>query len=89
MFELTRYNQRLQRSVEIFGFKVPYSVDELDAATAAIPGASRFPAWLCHADRLVRQRCDGQSNRINVSDQLQPLMKDYMKEVSPAAVSAG
>ncbi|ANL47784.1 hypothetical protein AMC87_CH03126 [Rhizobium phaseoli] len=31
-FNLTQYNKRPQRFVEIFGFKVPYSVDELDAA---------------------------------------------------------
>lgn len=33
VFKLTEHNQRLHKSAGILGFKVPYSVEELDAAT--------------------------------------------------------
>jgi Branched-chain amino acid aminotransferase/4-amino-4-deoxychorismate lyase len=34
VFKMTEHNQRLERSAEILGFKLPYSVAEIDAATS-------------------------------------------------------
>jgi branched-chain amino acid aminotransferase len=33
VFKLREHNERLHRSAELLGFKIPYTVDELDAAT--------------------------------------------------------
>lgn len=36
MFEATRHHQRLHASAEMMGFKIPFSVPELDAAAASV-----------------------------------------------------
>ncbi len=70
VFKLTEHNQRLHRSAEILGFKVPYSVAQLDAATIELLKRQGF------ADAYVRpiawrgsemMGISAQSNRINVA----------------------
>ena len=70
IFKLTEHNQRLHKSAEILGFKVPYSVEELDAATIELLKRQGF------ADAYVRpiawrgsemMGVSAQNNRINVA----------------------
>ncbi|KQV64490.1 branched-chain amino acid aminotransferase [Rhizobium sp. Root1220] len=70
IFKLTEHNQRLHTSAEILGFKVPYSVPELDAATIELLKRQGF------SDAYVRPLAwrgsemmgiSAQSNRINVA----------------------
>jgi branched-chain amino acid aminotransferase len=70
VFKLTEHNERLHRSAEILGFKVPYSVEELDAATIELLKRQGF------ADAYVRpiawrgsesMGVSAQNNRINVA----------------------
>ena len=59
VFKLTEHSQRLRRSAELLGFKIPYSVAEIDAATGEAVKRSGFTDCLCPPDRLARQRADG------------------------------
>ncbi len=70
VFKLTEHNQRLHESAQILGFKMPYSVDELDAATIELLKRQGF------SDAYVRpiawrgsemMGVSAQSNRINVA----------------------
>lgn len=42
VFKLTEHNERLARSAEILGFKLPYSVAEIDAATREVIAANKL-----------------------------------------------
>ncbi|MBL0371953.1 branched-chain amino acid aminotransferase [Rhizobium sp. KVB221] len=70
VFKLTEHNQRLHDSAEFMGFKVPYSVAELDAATIELLKRQGF------SDAYVRpiawrgsemMGVSAQANRINVA----------------------
>ncbi|CAN7391650.1 branched-chain amino acid aminotransferase [Rhizobium sp. LjRoot258] len=70
VFKLTEHSQRLHESAQILGFKVPYSVAELDAATIELLKRQGF------SDAYVRpiawrgsemMGVSAQSNRINVA----------------------
>jgi branched-chain amino acid aminotransferase len=70
IFKLTEHNQRLHASAEILGFKIPYSVEELDAATIELLKRQGFSeaygrpiAWRGSEMMGV----SAQSNRINVA----------------------
>jgi len=70
VFKLTEHNQRLHKSAEILGFKVPYSVAELDAATIELLKRQGFSdayvrpiAWRGSAMMGV----SAQASRINVA----------------------
>ncbi|MGO4563995.1 branched-chain amino acid aminotransferase [Rhizobium sp. 2YAF20] len=70
VFRLTEHNQRLHKSADILGFKIPYSVEELDKATIELLKRQGF------SDAYVRpiawrgsemMGVSAQSNRINVA----------------------
>ena len=70
VFKLTEHNQRLHDSAEIMGFKIPYTVNELDAATIELLKRQGF------ADAYVRpiawrgsemMGVSAQNNTINVA----------------------
>ena len=70
IFKLTEHNQRLHASAEILGFKIPYSVEELDAATIELLKRQGFSeayarpiAWRGSESMGV----SAQQNRINVA----------------------
>ncbi|KQV28472.1 branched-chain amino acid aminotransferase [Rhizobium sp. Root1203] len=70
VFKLTQHNERLHRSAEILGFKVPFSVAELDAATVELLKRQGFSeayvrpiAW--RGSEMMG--ISAQSNRINVA----------------------
>ena len=70
IFKLTEHNQRLHASAEILGFKIPYSVEELDAASVELLKRQGFSeayvrpiAWRGSEMMGV----SAQNNRINVS----------------------
>jgi branched-chain amino acid aminotransferase len=70
IFKLTEHNQRLHASAEILGFKIPYSVEELDAASVELLKRQGFSeayvrpiAWRGSEMMGV----SAQSNRINVA----------------------
>jgi branched-chain amino acid aminotransferase len=70
VFKLTEHNQRLHDSAEMMGFKIPYTVAELDAATVELLKRQGF------SDAYVRpiawrgsemMGVSAQNNRINVA----------------------
>jgi branched-chain amino acid aminotransferase len=70
VFKLTEHNQRLHKSADILGFKIPYSVEELDKQTIELLKRQGF------SDAYVRpiawrgsemMGVSAQSNRINVA----------------------
>jgi len=70
IFKLNEHNQRLHRSAEILGFKIPYSVEELDAASVELLKRQGFSeayvrpiAWRGSEMMGV----SAQNNRINVA----------------------
>ncbi|NVP57832.1 branched-chain amino acid aminotransferase [Mycoplana rhizolycopersici] len=70
IFKLTEHNRRLHRSAEVLGFKIPYSVEELDAASIELLKRQGFSeayvrpiAWRGSEMMGV----SAQSNRINVA----------------------
>ncbi|PSS61764.1 branched-chain amino acid aminotransferase [Ensifer sp. NM-2] len=70
IFKLTEHNQRLHNSAEILGFKIPYSVEELDAASVELLKRQGFSeayvrpiAWRGSEMMGV----SAQSNRLNVA----------------------
>jgi branched-chain amino acid aminotransferase len=70
IFKLTEHNQRLHNSAEILGFKIPYTVEELDAASVELLKRQGFSeayvrpiAWRGSEMMGV----SAQSNRINVA----------------------
>ena len=63
VFKLTEHNQRLARSAELLGFKIPYSVAEIDAATAETLKRSGF------TDAYVRPIAWRGSEQMGVSAQ--------------------
>ncbi|PKA41187.1 branched-chain amino acid aminotransferase [Rhizobium sullae] len=70
VFKLTEHNQRLHKSAEILGFKVPYPVEELDAVTIELLKRQGFSeayvrpiAW--RGSEMMG--ISAQSNRINVA----------------------
>ena len=70
VFKLTEHNQRLHKSADILGFKIPYSVAELDAATIEMLKRQGFSeayvrpiAWRGSEMMGV----SAQNNRINVA----------------------
>ncbi len=70
IFKLTEHNQRLHASAEILGFKIPYSVEELDAASIELLKRQGFSeayvrpiAWRGSEMMGV----SAQNNRINVA----------------------
>lgn len=70
VFKLTEHNQRLHKSAEILGFTIPYSVEELDKATAELLKRQGFSeayvrpiAWRGSEMMGV----SAQNNRINVA----------------------
>ncbi|ANH04820.1 branched-chain amino acid aminotransferase [Shinella sp. HZN7] len=70
IFKLTEHNQRLHTSAEILGFKIPYSVEELDAASIELLKRQGFSeayvrpiAWRGSEMMGV----SAQNNRINVA----------------------
>ncbi|MGF6158361.1 branched-chain amino acid aminotransferase [Ensifer sp. KUDG1] len=70
IFKLTEHNQRLHQSAEILGFKIPYSVEQLDAASVELLKRQGFSeayvrpiAWRGSESMGV----SAQNNRINVA----------------------
>ena len=70
IFKLTEHNKRLHKSAEILGFTIPYSVEELDAATVELLKRQGFSeayvrpiAWRGSEMMGV----SAQNNRINVA----------------------
>ncbi|NUS71645.1 MAG: branched-chain amino acid aminotransferase [Ensifer adhaerens] len=70
IFKLTEHNQRLHQSAEILGFKIPYAVEELDAASVELLKRQGFSeayvrpiAWRGSESMGV----SAQNNRINVA----------------------
>lgn len=70
VFKLTEHNHRLHKSAEILGFTIPYSVEELDAATIELLKRQGFSeayvrpvAWRGSESMGV----SAQNNRINVA----------------------
>ena len=70
IFKLTEHNKRLHKSAEILGFTIPYSVEELDAATVELLKRQGFSeayarpiAWRGSESMGV----SAQNNRINVA----------------------
>ncbi|MDR6757741.1 branched-chain amino acid aminotransferase [Mycoplana sp. BE70] len=70
IFKLTEHNRRLHRSAEVLGFKIPYSVEELDAASIELLKRQGFSeayvrpiAWRGSEMMGV----SAQNNRINVA----------------------
>ena len=70
IFKLTEHNQRLHKSADILGFKIPYSVEELDAASVELLKRQGFSeayvrpiAWRGSESMGV----SAQNNRINVA----------------------
>ncbi|MEI2300247.1 branched-chain amino acid aminotransferase [Ensifer sp. MJa1] len=70
IFKLTEHNQRLHQSADILGFKIPYSVEELDAASVELLKRQGFSeayvrpiAWRGSESMGV----SAQNNRINVA----------------------
>jgi len=70
VFKLTEHNQRLHTSADLMGFKIPYTVEELDAATIELLKRQGF------ADAYVRpiawrgsemMGVSAQNNKINVA----------------------
>lgn len=85
VFKLTEYNQRPLRSAEILGFKVPYSVEALDAATVELLKRQGFhhPPD-CHPSGFRNRPVS-----LHAIDDLRNADDDYMSEVYPAAIAAG
>ncbi len=70
VFKLTEHNQRLHKSADILGFKIPYSVAELDAATIELLKRQGFSEALCGPSPWRGSEMMGvsaQNNRINVA----------------------
>ncbi|WP_331371765.1 branched-chain amino acid aminotransferase [Sinorhizobium chiapasense] len=70
IFKLTEHNQRLHQSADILGFKIPYSVDELDSASKELLKRQGFSeayvrpiAWRGSEQMGV----SAQNSRINVA----------------------
>ena len=70
IFKLSEHNQRLHNSADILGFKIPYSVEELDAASVELLKRQGFSeayvrpiAWRGSESMGV----SAQNNRINVA----------------------
>jgi branched-chain amino acid aminotransferase len=70
IFKLTEHNKRLHKSAKILGFTIPYSVEELDAATVELLKRQGFSeayarpiAWRGSESMGV----SAQNNRINVA----------------------
>ena len=70
IFKLTEHNQRLHKSAEILGFKIPYSVEELDAATVELLKRQGFSEAYARPIAWRGSEMMGisaQNNRINVA----------------------
>lgn len=70
IFKLTEHNQRLHNSAEILGFKIPYSVDELDAASVELLKRQGFSEAYARPIAWRGSEMMGvsaQSSRINVA----------------------
>jgi branched-chain amino acid aminotransferase len=70
IFKLTEHNQRLHQSAEILGFKIPYSVEELDAATTELLKRQGFSEAYARPIAWRGSEMMGvsaQNNRINVA----------------------
>ncbi|MCR6500215.1 branched-chain amino acid aminotransferase [Shinella sp. CPCC 101442] len=70
IFKLTEHNQRLHASAEILGFKIPYSVEELDAATTELLKRQGFSEAYARPIAWRGSEMMGvsaQNNRINVA----------------------
>ncbi|HEV7248662.1 MAG TPA: branched-chain amino acid aminotransferase [Shinella sp.] len=70
IFKLTEHNQRLHASAEILGFKIPYSVEELDAATIELLKRQGFSEAYARPIAWRGSEMMGvsaQNNRINVA----------------------
>ena len=70
IFKLTEHNQRLHASAEILGFKIPYSVEELDAATIELLKRQGFTEAYARPIAWRGSEMMGvsaQNNRINVA----------------------
>jgi branched-subunit amino acid aminotransferase/4-amino-4-deoxychorismate lyase len=59
IFKLTEHTERLHESGRILGFKVPYSVAEIDDACREAAAKQGFSGRLCPSDRLARLGADG------------------------------
>jgi hypothetical protein len=59
IFKLTEHTERLHKSGEILGFKIPYSVAEIDQATVELLGRQGLRGCLCASHRLARFGDDG------------------------------
>jgi len=70
IFKLTEHNRRLHKSAEILGFTIPYSVEELDAATTELLKRQGFSEAYARPIAWRGSEMMGisaQSNRINVA----------------------
>lgn len=70
IFKLTEHNQRLHASAEILGFKIPYSVEELDVATIELLKRQGFSEAYARPIAWRGSEMMGvsaQNNRINVA----------------------
>ena len=72
IFELSQHSQRLIDSARILGFDVPYTRDELDAASRAVVEANGFGAKDCYVRPLAwrgseQMGVSAQASRINVA----------------------
>jgi branched-subunit amino acid aminotransferase/4-amino-4-deoxychorismate lyase len=59
IFKLTEHTERLHTSADILGFKIPYSVAEIDQACVELLVAAGVRGCLCPSDRLARIGDDG------------------------------
>lgn len=70
IFKLTEHNQRLHNSAEILGFKIPYTVEELDAASVELLKRQGFSEAYARPIAWRGSEMMGvsaQSSRINVA----------------------
>ncbi len=70
IFKLTEHNKRLHKSAEILGFTIPYSVEELDAATVELLKRQGFSEAYARPIAWRGSEMMGvsaQNNRINVA----------------------
>lgn len=61
IFKLTEHTQRLKRSAELLGYEIPWSVEEIDAATNAVLAANKL------GDAYVRPIAWRGSEQVGVS----------------------
>ena len=59
IFRLREHTERLVNSARILGFEIPYSPEQIDAASNQVLAANRLTDGVCAPDRLAWQRNAG------------------------------